>query len=168
VPQEVGSSTMPHKVNPIHFENAEANLSLANSLFQHFGTHLLYARWQRDLRDSTLLRNLGVALGHSVIAWQNILEGLARIAVDETMFSTELHQHWEVLAEAIQTVLRRFGRPLAYEQLKALTRGHKLDQTHLQTFIQTLDLPEADKQRLLALRPHDYLGYAASLATDLK
>jgi len=165
--QEVGSSTMPHKVNPIDFENAEANLSLANSLFQHLSQHLLHTRWQRDLRDSTLLRNLSVALAHSLLAWKNILRGLENLSLDTQSLNDALETHWEVLAEAIQTVLRRYQSELPYERLKTLTRGKRLDQATLHDFIKHLEIPDHVKQQLLSLTPQRYLGYAVNLAKKL-
>lgn len=163
MPQEVGSSTMPHKINPIDFENAESNLTLANSLLQHFSNYLLQSRWQRDLRDSTLLRNLGVALAHSLLAWKNMIQGLANLEVDSEQLNQALDNHWEILAEAIQTVMRRHQQKFPYEQLKALTRGKNLSPETLRHFIQTLSLPEAVRQELLALTPQTYLGYAIAL-----
>ena len=165
--QEVGSSTMPHKVNPIDFENAEANLSLANSLLQHFSQHLLNARWQRDLRDSSLLRNLSVAIGHSLLAWKNLERGINQLSLDVKSLNAALDSHWEILAEAIQTVLRRYRSELPYERLKALTRGRQLHQQTLHEFIRHLDLPEEARQRLLDLSPHTYLGYAIALGKNI-
>lgn len=161
---EVGSSTMPHKINPIDFENAEGNLSLANSLYQHFANTLPISRWQRDLRDSTLLRNLGTAFAHNLIAYKSLLQGLEKISIDEIKLKQDLDQHWEILAEAIQTVLRRHGAEMPYERLKALTQGKKLDQEILHQFIKTLEIPETVKQELLQLSPVNYLGYASELA----
>lgn len=165
--QEVGSSTMPHKINPIDFENAEANLSLANSLLQHFSQHLLQSRWQRDLRDSSLLRNLAVAIAHSLLAWKNLLRGLNQLRVDTQQLDETLAAHWEILAEAIQTVLRRYHSELPYERLKALTRGKRLDQKTLHAFIHSLNIPEEARQRLLSLTPQNYLGYAIELAETI-
>lgn len=165
--EETGSSTMPHKINPIDFENAEGNLSLANSLYQHFSSTLPISRWQRDLRDSTLLRNLGVALAHSLIAYKSLLSGLEKIELDTTKLTEDLNQHWEILSEAIQTVLRRYGSEMPYEKLKTLTRGKKINQESLHQFIHGLDLPEKIKQQLLALTPTNYLGYAIELAQQL-
>lgn len=162
--EEVGSSTMPHKVNPIDFENAEGNLSLANALFQHLSSHLPRSRWQRDLRDSTLLRNLGVAFAHSIIAYQAFIQGLQKLAVAKDRIEQDLMQHWEILAEAIQTVLRRYRAELPYEQLKKLTRGKTIDQHLLQQFIQKLDLPADAKNKLLELTPMTYVGMAVELA----
>lgn len=165
--QETGSSTMPHKINPIDFENAEGNLSLANSLYTHFSRDLPNSRWQRDLRDSTLLRNLGVAFAHSVIAYKSLLTGLEKIKVDEGKLIEDLNQHWEILAEAIQTVLRKNGDEMPYEKLKILTRGKKLDKAFLHHFIRETKLPEKTKQQLLKLTPTNYLGYASKLANEV-
>ena len=165
--EETGSSTMPHKINPIDFENAEGNLSLANSLYEHFSRTLPVSRWQRDLRDSTLLRNLGVALAHSLIGYKSLLSGLEKIELDTAKLTEDLNQHWEILSEAIQTVLRRYGSEMPYEKLKALTRGKKINQESLHQFIHGLDLPEKIKQQLLELTPSNYLGYAIELAQQL-
>ena len=161
---EVGSSTMPHKVNPIDFENAEGNLGLANALLRHFGEKLPVSRWQRDLTDSTVLRNLGVALGHTLIAWSSLGRGLARIEADAARMADDLADSWEVLAEAVQTALRAAGVPEGYERLKDLTRGRAIDARTLGEFIDGLPLAAADKARLRALRPADYVGLAAALA----
>ncbi len=165
--QETGSSTMPHKINPIDFENAEGNLSLANSLYTHFSRDLPNSRWQRDLRDSTLLRNLGVAFAHSLIAYKSLLTGLEKIKVDERKLTEDLNQHWEILAEAIQTVLRKNGNEMPYEKLKTLTRGKKLDKASLQDFIRETKLSEKTKQQLLKLMPTNYLGYASKLTNEI-
>lgn len=159
---EIGSSTMPHKVNPIDFENSEGNLGVANALLQHFSQQLPRSRWQRDLRDSTLLRNLGVACAHTLIGYQALLNGLEKTAADPQQISHDLNQHWEVLAEAIQTVLRRYQMETPYEQLKALTRGKAIDQKILQAFIEKLDLPAHEKTRLAALTPLTYIGNASA------
>jgi adenylosuccinate lyase len=164
---EVGSSTMPHKVNPIDFENAEGNLGIANALLRHFAEKLPVSRWQRDLTDSTVLRNLGVALAHALIAWQALERGLAKIDADPERLAADLDSAWEVLAEPIQTVLRAAGVPQGYERLKDFTRGRAIDEAALRAFIETLPLPQADKERLRALRPRDYLGLAAQLARDI-
>ncbi len=161
---EVGSSTMPHKVNPIDFENSEGNLGLANALADHFANKLPISRWQRDLTDSTVLRNLGMVVGYSMLAYQSTLKGLSKLSANETALKQDLDQHWEVLAEAIQTVMRRHGIADAYEQLKAFTRGQPIDQKMLLAFIDTIDLPEAAKQSLKNLRPDNYLGLAKKLA----
>jgi adenylosuccinate lyase len=162
---EVGSSTMPHKVNPIDFENAEGNLGLANALLRHLSDKLPVSRWQRDLTDSTVLRNLGVALGHSVLAYDSCLKGLGKLEINEQRLSEDLEAAWEVLAEPIQTVMRRYGLPQPYEQLKALTRGKGITQETMRAFIAGLDLPAKDKQRLLEMSPASYVGLAAELAT---
>jgi adenylosuccinate lyase len=164
---EVGSSTMPHKVNPIDFENAEGNLGIANALLRHFADKLPVSRWQRDLTDSTVLRNCGVALGHSLIAWSALGRGLGKIEADGVAMQAELAEAWEVLGEAIQTVLRAAGVPGGYERLKDFTRGRTIDAATLSRFIESLPLPPADKARLRALKPSDYVGLAAQLARRL-
>ena len=161
---EVGSSTMPHKVNPIDFENAEGNLGLANALLRHLADKLPISRWQRDLTDSTVLRNLGVALGHALLGYTSLAQGIAKLAVDPAHMAADLDANWEVLAEAIQTVMRRYGLPEPYEQLKALTRGRGITRDSLRQFIAGLALPEDAKAHLLALTPATYLGLAESLA----
>jgi adenylosuccinate lyase len=163
---EVGSSTMPHKVNPIDFENAEGNLGLANSLLCHFAEKLPVSRWQRDLTDSTVQRNFGVALGYVVIAIQSALRGLNRLQVDTDAIRADIAEAWELLAEAVQTVMRRYGIPEPYEKLKALTRGQAVTRELIHNFIETLDVPAAEKARLLELTPESYLGLAAELARD--
>ncbi|MEE4295402.1 MAG: adenylosuccinate lyase [Wenzhouxiangella sp.] len=164
---EVGSSTMPHKVNPIDFENGEGNLGLANALLEHLAAKLPVSRWQRDLTDSTVQRSLGSALGYCQLAWSSILKGLDRIAADEGRIAQDLDHSWEVLAEAVQTVMRLHGLPEPYEQLKALTRGRGIDQDSIRTFIANLDLPDAVRTRLLALTPGDYTGNARLMAERL-
>ncbi|HEV7489451.1 MAG TPA: adenylosuccinate lyase [Rhodanobacteraceae bacterium] len=164
---EVGSSTMPHKVNPIDFENAEGNLGIANALFAHFAEKLPLSRWQRDLTDSTVLRALGTAFGHTVIALESLLRGLGKLNVDAARMAADLNASWEVLAEAVQTVMRRYGLPEPYEQLKALTRGERITRETLHAFIDTLALPQEAKQRLLALTPSSYTGLAGKLAADI-
>ena len=166
IAQEVGSSTMPHKVNPIDFENSEGNLGLSNAILQHLANYLPRSRWQRDLRDSTLLRNLGVACAHAVIAYQAILAGLSKLVADCNAISG-IDQHWEVLAEAIQTVLRRHHIDAPYEKLKALTRGKTVDQQLLNEFIATLEVSAAVKKQLLALTPMTYLGNAIEKAKHI-
>ena len=161
---EVGSSTMPHKVNPIDFENAEGNLGVANALLEHFAAKLPISRWQRDLTDSTVLRNIGVALGHSVIAWRSCLKGLGKLEVNEQALAGDLDRTWEVLAEPIQTVMRRYGVENAYEQLKELTRGQQIDRQTLQRFVDQLPLPLEARQRLRELTPDAYTGNAAQIA----
>ena len=162
---EVGSSTMPHKVNPIDFENSEGNLGVANALLRHMAEKLPISRWQRDLTDSTVLRNMGVALGHTLLAWDSCLRGLDKLEVDRARIAQDLDNAWEVLAEPIQTAMRRYGLPDAYEQLKALTRGQTgIDRDALHAFIRTLGIPADAKERLLALTPSTYIGLAADLA----
>jgi adenylosuccinate lyase len=163
---EVGSSTMPHKVNPIDFENAEGNLGLANSLLCHFAEKLPVSRWQRDLTDSTVQRNFGVALGYVVIAIYSALRGLKKLQVDEDAIRADIAAAWELLAEAVQTIMRRYGVPEPYEKLKALTRGQAVTRELIQDFIATLDIPPAEKTRLLELTPESYVGLAAELAKD--
>ncbi len=160
---EVGSSTMPHKVNPIDFENSEGNLGIANALFGFFSEKLPVSRWQRDLTDSTVLRNIGVGITHSALAIQSTLKGLAKLELNADLIDADLSQNWEVLAEAIQTVMRRYHIEQPYEKLKALTRGQSINQEILQQFINDLAIPDSAKQQLLVLTPHSYLGYAESL-----
>jgi adenylosuccinate lyase len=164
-PGEVGSSTMPHKVNPIDFENSEGNLGLANALLHHLAAKLPVSRWQRDLSDSTVLRNMGVALGHALLAWDGCMAGLSKLEADPVRVREDLEQAWEVLAEPIQTVMRRYGVQDPYEQLKDLTRGKGgITRATLHAFIQRLEIPENEKQRLLELTPSTYIGLAADLA----
>ncbi|MES2213188.1 MAG: adenylosuccinate lyase [Pseudomonadota bacterium] len=167
VAHEVGSSTMPHKINPIDFENAEGNLGVANALLTHFSEKLPVSRWQRDLSDSTVLRSLGVALGHSLLAYQSLLKGLSKLDVDETLIRSDLNNNPEILAEAIQTVLRAEGCTDAYEQLKALTRGNKKTLADFAIFINTLQVSDSIKVRLRALTPENYVGIAAVLAKNI-
>ena len=164
---EVGSSTMPHKVNPIDFENAEGNLGVANALLRFMADKLPVSRWQRDLTDSTVQRNAGVALAHADIAIQSVSRGLARVEVDRQRLAADLDANWELLAEPIQTVMRRHAVPEAYEQLKALTRGRRVDAAAVAAFVSGLAIPEAEKKRLLALTPATYLGIAARLARSV-
>ena len=164
---EVGSSTMPHKVNPIEFENAEGNLGVATALLEFLARKLPRSRWQRDLTDSTVLRNLAVALGHSFIAVGSCRRGLAKLDADRRLIAQELDESWEVLAEAVQTVMRRHGIADAYERLKALTRGQRIGADELRAFIESADLPDDARQRLLALKPSDYTGLARDLATKV-
>ena len=161
---EIGSSAMPHKINPIQFENAEGNLGISNALLNHLATKLPVSRMQRDLSDSTVLRNQGVALGHSLLGIKNILNGLKRIQVDKIQMNIELDSHWEILAEAIQTVLRKNGKDDAYEKLKELTRGHSINQKTLKIFIESLNISKRDKKTLLSLTPHNYYGLATKLS----
>ncbi|MCP4466664.1 MAG: adenylosuccinate lyase, partial [Halieaceae bacterium] len=161
---EVGSSTMPHKVNPIDFENSEGNLGLANAVLAHLGAKLPVSRWQRDLTDSTVLRNMGVGLGYSLIAYQSTAKGIAKLRLDENRLAQDLESSWEVLAEPIQTVMRRYGIEKPYEKLKELTRGQDMSKETIQQFVQALSLPQAAKDELLALTPHTYIGNAVAQA----
>jgi adenylosuccinate lyase len=161
---EVGSSTMPHKVNPIDFENAEGNLGLANALLGHFADKLPVSRLQRDLSDSTVLRNLGVAVGHAALAYQSLKVGLGKLELDVGRLGEDLERAWEVLGEAVQTVMRAHGIPDAYDRLKTVTRGRPIDQAAMRDFIASLELPVAEKERLLQLTPESYLGLAPELA----
>jgi adenylosuccinate lyase len=163
---EVGSSTMPHKVNPIDFENAEGNLGVANALLRHFSDKLPVSRWQRDLTDSTVLRNIGVALGHALIAWRALLRGIGKIEADPARIAADLDAAWEVLGEAYQTALRAAGVPEGYELLKSLTRGRAVEARALAAMIDSLPLPESQKSALRKLRPADYVGLAARLARE--
>ncbi len=165
---EIGSSTMPHKVNPIDFENSEGNLGVANALLRHLAEKLPISRWQRDLTDSTVLRNLGPAFGHSVLAYDSALRGLSKLEVNHAAIAADLDGCWEVLAEPVQTVMRRYGIENPYEQLKELTRGKGINQADLQAFIKGLDIPEDAKARLLEMTPSSYLGKAVELAERLK
>jgi adenylosuccinate lyase len=164
---EVGSSTMPHKVNPIDFENAEGNLGIANALFSHFGAKLPISRWQRDLSDSTVLRNTGIAVAHCVIAYESCLKGIGKLQVNEQRTAEDLDNSWEVLAEALQTVMRRHGIEKPYEKLKDLTRNQQVNQATLQTFINTLELPDNVKQELANLTPASYTGNAGEKASSV-
>ena len=164
---EVGSSTMPHKVNPIDFENAEGNLGIANAIFAHLVEKLPISRWQRDLTDSTVQRNLGVGIGHMAIAFQALEKGLGKLMPDAARMAADLDANWEVLGEAVQTVMRRYDIPEPYEKLKALTRGQGITEASMRGFIDSLDLPADDKQRLLQLAPGTYTGLAESLARDI-
>lgn len=161
---EVGSSTMPHKVNPIDFENSEGNIGIANALLRHLADKLPVSRWQRDLSDSTALRNTGVALGHTLLAYGACLRGLGKLEADAGRMAEDLDANWEVLAEPVQQVMRKHGVPDAYEKLKALTRGKRLDRRQLEAFVRALPIPVADKKRLLALTPAGYVGVAPALA----
>ncbi len=166
---EIGSSTMPHKVNPIDFENSEGNLGVANALLKHLSEKLPISRWQRDLTDSTVLRNMGVALGHTLLAYDSCLKGLDKLQIDVARLAEDLDHAWEVLAEPIQTVMRRYGIPNPYEQLKALTRGKiGIDRAMLQQFIKQLDIPVAEKEQLLQLSPASYIGLATDLARNIR
>ena len=161
---EIGSSTMPHKVNPIDFENSEGNLGIANAIMSHLAQKLPISRWQRDLTDSTVLRNLGVGLGHSVIAYEATLKGIGKLEINEQRLAEDLNSAWEVLAEPIQTVMRRYGIEKPYEKLKELTRGKAITQEALVAFVDTLEIPEQEKVRLKAMSPASYIGNAAQQA----
>jgi adenylosuccinate lyase len=163
---EVGSSTMPHKVNPIDFENAEGNFGIASALFEHFAIKLPISRWQRDLTDSTVLRALGTAFGHMLIGFDALQRGLNKLSVNPERLAADLDASWEVLAEAVQTVMRRHGLPNPYEQLKALTRGHGITAASMRAFVESLELPAADKARLLDMTPGSYTGLAERLARE--
>lgn len=160
---EVGSSTMPHKVNPIDFENAEGNLGLANALLTHLAEKLPISRWQRDLTDSTVQRNIGVAIGYMLLGLSSLSKGLGKLEINPSVIAEDLDNNWELLAEPIQTVMRKCGMENAYEKLKDLTRGKKVDAAGIQLFVAGLDLPEAEKAKLAALTPHNYIGLAAKL-----
>lgn len=164
---EIGSSTMPHKVNPIDFENSEGNLGIANAIMSHLGSKLPISRWQRDLTDSTVLRNLGVGIGYAIIAYQSTLKGLNKLEVNQEYLLEELNRNWEVLAEPIQTVMRRYGIEKPYEKLKELTRGKRVDAQGMQQFIDSLALPEHEKARLKQLTPANYIGYAIRFVDEL-
>ncbi|MDP9707671.1 UNVERIFIED_ORG: adenylosuccinate lyase [Rahnella aquatilis] len=165
---EIGSSTMPHKVNPIDFENSEGNLGLSNAVLQHLASKLPVSRWQRDLTDSTVLRNLGVGLGYALIAYQATMKGVSKLEVNEANLANELDHNWEVLAEPIQTVMRRYGIEKPYEKLKELTRGKRVDAAGMQAFIDSLELPEDEKARLKAMTPGNYIGRATTMVDELK
>ncbi len=167
VANEVGSSTMPHKVNPINFENSEANMGISTALLEHLASKLPVSRLQRDLTDSSALRNLGPALGHSLVGLLSASRGLRQLAVDEALLTAELNDAWDVLAEAAQTVMRKHGIDDAYEQLKAFTRGRRITQSEMHAFVNNLDIPSKDKHRLLALTPADYTGIAAQLVANI-
>ena len=164
---EIGSSTMPHKVNPIDFENSEGNLGLANAILNHLSQKLPISRWQRDLTDSTVLRNMGVGFGYTSLALQSTSKGLSKLEVNYAVIAGDLASSWEVLAEPIQTVMRRYGIEHPYEKLKELTRGKDIDAESIQAFVLTLDIPQAAKDELSALSPSTYTGIASALARDL-
>lgn len=165
---EIGSSTMPHKVNPIDFENSEGNLGLSNAILNHLAAKLPVSRWQRDLTDSTVLRNLGVGIGYALIAYQSTMKGISKLEVNENNLRNELDHNWEVLAEPIQTVMRRYGIEKPYEKLKELTRGKRVTAEDMSIFIDKLALPEAEKTRLKAMTPANYIGYAVEMVDKLK
>ena len=164
---EVGSSTMPHKVNPIDFENAEGNIGIANALFTHLAAKLPVSRWQRDLTDSTVLRNLGVGVAHTSIAAQSLLKGIGKLEMNTARLDEDLDNAWEVLAEPIQTVMRRYGIENPYEKLKALTRGQTIDAATIKAFVETLEIPEEARQRLRDMTPGSYTGVAETLAKKI-
>jgi adenylosuccinate lyase len=164
---EIGSSTMPHKVNPIDFENAEGNLGIANALFNHLSLKLPISRWQRDLTDSTVLRNLGVGFAHSLISYQSLVRGLNKLEINADVINADLDSSWEVLAEPVQTVMRRYGIENPYEKLKELTRGKAITQQAFHTFIRSLELPETARDSLLKLTPHNYIGNAVEQTKKL-
>ena len=165
---EIGSSTMPHKVNPIDFENSEGNLGLANAVFQHLSAKLPISRWQRDLTDSTVLRNMGVGAAYSLIAYQSALKGIGKLELNETRLAQDLDNSWEVLAEPVQTVMRRYGIEKPYEKLKELTRGRDMDAAAIREFVARLELPEAARRELLELTPASYIGNAEAQARAIK
>ncbi len=165
---EIGSSTMPHKVNPIDFENSEGNLGLANAVMQHLASKLPVSRWQRDLTDSTVLRNLGVGIGYALIAYQSTLKGISKLELNQDRLLDELDHNWEVLAEPIQTVMRRYGIEKPYEKLKELTRGKRVDAEGMKQFIDSLALPEEEKVRLKAMTPANYIGRATTMVDELE
>ena len=161
---EIGSSTMPHKVNPIDFENAEGNLGLASAVLRHLAEKLPLSRWQRDLSDSTVLRNMGVALGYTLLGYDSLLRGLNKLEANADCLCTDLDANWELLAEPIQTVMRRYGIANPYEKLKELTRGNRVSREGMKEFVQSLEIPDDAKEALLKLTPWDYTGKAAELA----
>jgi adenylosuccinate lyase len=165
---EIGSSTMPHKVNPIDFENSEGNLGLANAVLKHLAEKLPISRWQRDLTDSTVLRNMGVGLGYTLLGYDSLLKGLGKLEINADLMKTDLDANWELLAEPIQTVMRRYAVPNAYEKLKELTRGTRVSREGMQAFVSTLEIPQAAKAELLKLTPWDYTGKAAELAKRIR
>jgi len=164
---EVGSSTMPHKVNPIDFENAEGNLGLANAVLRHLAEKLPVSRWQRDLTDSTVLRNLGTGFGYSLLAYDSARKGIAKLEINADALNADLDATWEVLGEAVQTVMRRYGLENPYEQMKALTRGRGITPDRLREFISNLDIPEDARQQLIALTPATYTGNAEEQARNI-
>lgn len=164
---EVGSSTMPHKVNPIDFENSEGNIGIANAIFSHLSAKLPISRMQRDLTDSTVLRNLGVGLAHCMIAYQSTLRGISKLQVNAEALNKTLDNNWEVLAEPIQTVMRRYGIEKPYEKLKELTRGHRVTEEDFKAFISNLDIPEEAKDQLISLTPMTYIGNAIEQANNI-
>lgn len=168
VDDEIGSSIMPHKINPIDFENSEGNLGLSNALMNHMINKLPISRWQRDLSDSTVLRNLGVVISYSVIAYNSLLSGIKKLQINESEILKKLDENWSVLSEPIQTIMRRYGIKNAYEKLKKLTRGKKINKNIMHMFISSLDIPEEEKQRLKKMTPYNYIGYASQIINELK
>ena len=164
---EVGSSTMPHKVNPIDFENAEGNMGIANALFSHLSSKLPISRWQRDLTDSTVLRNMGVGIGYTLIAYASLDKGMGKLELNQDRLAEDLNNSWEVLAEPIQTVMRRYGVPEPYEKLKALTRGNAIDRETIENFVENLDIPDQAKNDLVAMLPSTYIGNAIEQAKKI-
>ncbi|MEM7692666.1 MAG: lyase family protein [Pseudomonadota bacterium] len=164
---EVGSSTMPHKINPIDFENAEGNFGLANAVLHHMASKLPISRWQRDLSDSTVLRNMGVGFGYTLVALASLRKGIGKLEVDEERIADDLDASWEVLAEAVQTVMRRYGIEAPYEKLKALTRGQEITRETISAFVEKLDIPDDARLALLKLTPESYLGNAAEQAQNI-
>ncbi|QCI17659.1 adenylosuccinate lyase [Buchnera aphidicola (Acyrthosiphon lactucae)] len=165
---EIGSSIMPHKINPIDFENSEGNLGLSNSLMNHMITKLPISRWQRDLSDSTVLRNLGVAISYSIIAYHSVLSGINKLEINESQLLKNLDENWSILSEPIQTVMRRYGIPNAYEKLKELTRGKKIDKKIIHVFISNLNIPEQEKKRLKNITPFNYIGRAIQMVSEIE
>ena len=164
---EVGSSTMPHKVNPIDFENAEGNLGIANAILTHLAQKLPISRWQRDLTDSTVLRNLGTGFGHVLISLDSLKRGISKLKINAAAMAADLDNNWEVLAEPIQTVMRRYGIEQPYEKLKALTRGQKINAATIREFVESLDMPDAARKELIALTPASYIGNATEQAKKI-
>ena len=164
---ETGSSTMPHKVNPIDFENSEGNLGIANAILDHMASKLPVSRWQRDLTDSTVLRNLGTGIAYSLIAYQATMKGLGKLELNQVALDKDLEQNWEVLAEPIQTVMRKYGVPEPYEKLKALTRGQTLSESAIRSLVDQLDIPDAAREEITQLTPSRYIGRARELAEQL-
>ena len=164
---ETGSSTMPHKVNPIDFENSEGNLGIANAILNHMASKLPVSRWQRDLTDSTVLRNLGSGIAYSLIAYQATMKGLSKLELNQAALDDDLAQNWEVLAEPIQTVMRKYGVPEPYEKLKALTRGQTLSESAIQGLVNDLDIPDAAREEITDLTPQRYIGRASELAEQI-
>ena len=158
---------MPHKVNPIDFENAEGNMGIANALFSHLSAKLPISRWQRDLTDSTVLRNMGVGIGYTVIAFSSLVKGIGKLELNKDRLAEDLNASWEVLAEPIQTVMRRYGVPEPYEKLKALTRGNAIDQDTIENFVKNLDIPNKAKDDLVAMLPSTYIGNASDQAKKI-